>query len=63
MTRVVKISVHFANTPTGSVPKMSKACWMLFAVLFLVCLQRSWSQMHLADLMQNDHGLNYDSGM
>lgn len=63
MTRLVKISIRFSNTPTGSVPKMSKACWMLFAVLFLVCLQRSWSQMHLADLMQNaDHGLSYDTG-
>lgn len=63
MTRLVKISIRFSNTPTGSVPKMSKACWMLFAVLFLVCLQRSWSQMHLPDLMQNaDHGLSYDTG-
>ncbi|KFM59402.1 hypothetical protein X975_13525, partial [Stegodyphus mimosarum] len=60
MTRVVKICFRFPAA--GSLPKMTNACWMLFAVLFLVCLQRSWSQMHLLDLMPSEQGLNYDSG-
>ncbi|XP_054709546.1 uncharacterized protein LOC129219244 isoform X2 [Uloborus diversus] len=60
MPRVVKICFQFSEA--GSLPKMTRSCWMLFAVLFLVCLQRSWSQMQLMDLMPNEYGLNYDSG-
>ncbi|GFY47596.1 uncharacterized protein TNIN_289941 [Trichonephila inaurata madagascariensis] len=41
---------------------MIKACWMLFFVLFLLFLQRSWSQMQFVDLVQGDHALQYDSG-
>ncbi|CAL1294403.1 unnamed protein product [Larinioides sclopetarius] len=42
---------------------MTKACWMLFFVLFLLCLQHSWSQMQFLDLVQGEHGgMQYDSG-
>lgn len=39
---------------------MAKACWMLCLVIFVVCLQRSWSQMQFMDLIQGDQGLNFD---
>ncbi|KAG8198587.1 hypothetical protein JTE90_026485 [Oedothorax gibbosus] len=39
------------------------ACWMLCVVLVgVVCLQSSWAQMQFMDLVQDEQGLNYDSG-
>ncbi|GIZ03045.1 uncharacterized protein CEXT_344091 [Caerostris extrusa] len=50
------------GTTSGSLPNMIKFCWMLFFVICLLCLQSSWSQMQFVDLVQGEHGLQYDSG-